>query len=96
VYGASDSTYVRTVRLTLDEKQVPYELVNVDVFASGGPPADYLKLHPFGRIPAFEHDGFCMYEAVPIARYIDEVFSGPPLQPGNARTSAHESNHRHP
>jgi glutathione S-transferase len=88
VYGANYSTYVRTVRLTLAEKQVPYELVNVDVFAIGGPPVDYLKIHPFGRIPAFEHDGFRMYEAVPIARYIDESFSGPPLQPSDARERA--------
>jgi glutathione S-transferase len=88
VHGAAYSTYVRTVLLTLAEKQVPYELVNVDVFASGGPPAEYLKIHPFGRIPAFEHDGFCMYEAVPIARYIDESFGGPQLQPSAARERA--------
>jgi len=88
VYGTTHSTYVRTVRLTLAEKAVPYELVEVDVFAPGGPPASYLKIHPFARIPAFEHAGFRMYEAVPIARYIDEAFGGPMLQPSDTRERA--------
>ena len=88
VYGATYSTYVRTVRLTLEEKGVPYDLVDIDVFASGGPPSEYLKIHPFGRIPSFEHDGFRMYEAVPIARYVDEAFSGPLLQPSDIRERA--------
>jgi glutathione S-transferase len=81
VYGAAYSTYVRTVRLTLEEKGIPYDLVEVDVFAPDGPPAEYLKINPFGRIPSFEHDDFQIYEALPIARYIDETFGAPTLQP---------------
>src|SRR5271170_5812379 len=88
VYGAAYSTYVRTVRLTLEEKGVPYELVEVDVFAPGGPPAEYLEINPFGRIPSFVHDDFQMYEALPIARYIDEVFPGPTLHPSSIRGRA--------
>jgi hypothetical protein len=55
VFGAAYSVYVRAVRLALTEKSVPYELVEIDVFAPGGPPADYLVRQPFGRIPAFPH-----------------------------------------
>jgi len=80
VFGAAYSVYVRAVRLTLAEKGVPYRLVEVDIFAPGGPPAMHLARHPFGRIPAFEHDGFRLYEAGAIARYVDEVFPGPRLQ----------------
>jgi glutathione S-transferase len=74
--------------LTLEEKGVPYELVDIDVFAPVGPPPEYLRIHPFGLIPSFEHDGFCLYEAVPIARYIDDAFSGPKLQPTDFRERA--------
>lgn len=81
VFGAAYSVYVRAVRLALEEKSVPYELINVDIFAAGGPPADYLARHPFGRIPAFEHNGFRLYEAAAIERYVDEAFNGPLLQP---------------
>jgi glutathione S-transferase len=76
------------VRLTLAEKGVPYELVEIDIFAAGGPAADYAQRHPFGRIPAFEHDGFRLYETGAITRYIDEAFPGPPLQPADPKPRA--------
>jgi glutathione S-transferase len=89
LFGAPYSVYVRSVRLALAEKGVPYRLVEVDVFAPGGPPAEYLaQHHPFGRIPAFEHDGFRLYETGAIARYVDEAFAGPRLQPSDPRDRA--------
>jgi glutathione S-transferase len=74
--------------LTLEEKGIGYKLVTVDVFAPGGPPAEHMTRHPFGKIPAFEHADFRLYEAGAITRYIDEVFAGPPLQPADPRTRA--------
>jgi glutathione S-transferase len=88
VFGAAYSVYVRAVRLALTEKSVPYDLVEIDVFAPGGPPAEYLVRQPFGRIPAFERDGFRLYESTAIERYVDEAFSGPPLQPAAPRARA--------
>jgi glutathione S-transferase len=88
VFGAAYSVYVRIVRLALAEKGVSYRLVEIDVFAPGGPPPDYRDRHPFGRIPAFEHDGFRLYETGAIARYVDEAFAGPRLQPSAARDRA--------
>jgi glutathione S-transferase len=88
LFGASYSVYVRAVRLVLHEKGVAYDHVGVDVFAASGPPETYLARHPFGRIPAFEHDGFRLYESTAIERYIDAVFDGPPLQPAEPRAQA--------
>jgi glutathione S-transferase len=88
VYGADYSVYVRIVRLALHEKGVDYELVPIDAFARGGPGPDYLKRQPFGRVPAFEHDGFRLYETGAIARYVDEAFDGPKLQPTDAKARA--------
>ena len=79
VFGAPYSVYVRSVRLTLEEKTVDYDLVPVDIFAAGGPTREQVARHPFGKIPAFEHDGFRLYEAGAIARYIDEAFAPVPL-----------------
>ncbi len=56
--------------------------------APGGPPADYARRHPFGRIPAFEHEGFRLYEAGAISRYVDEAFPGPTLQPTQPKLRA--------
>src|ERR1700721_1493488 len=81
VFGAAYSVYVRAVRLALAEKSVLYDLVEIDVFAPGGLSADYLLRQPFGRIPAFEHDGFRIYEATAIEGYIEEASGGPPLPP---------------
>ncbi|HZS84356.1 MAG TPA: glutathione S-transferase family protein [Stellaceae bacterium] len=88
LYGAAYSVYVRTARLVLAEKGVTYRLEEVDVFAPGGAPAEHWARHPFGRIPAFEHDGFRLYETGAITRYVDEAFAGPPLQPADARQRA--------
>jgi len=88
VFGAGYSVYVRAVRLALEEKGVPYRLQEVDVFADGGPPPEYRRRHPFGRIPAFEHDGFRLYEAGAITRYIDEAFPGPALMPATPQARA--------
>jgi len=52
------------------------DLVEVDVFAETGVPKEHLTRHPFGRIPAFEHNGFHLYETGAIVRYIDDAFPG--------------------
>src|SRR5581483_1415270 len=41
----------------------------------------HLARHPFGKVPAFEHDGFTLYETQAIMRYVDEAFPSAPLQP---------------
>ncbi|WFP60676.1 glutathione S-transferase family protein [Mesorhizobium sp. WSM4904] len=88
LYGADYSVYVRIARMTLEEKGVDYELVPLDIFAAEGIPAWFLEHHPFGRIPAFEHDGFRLFETGAIARYVDEAFDGPALQPADPRVRA--------
>jgi glutathione S-transferase len=88
VYGARYSVYVRIVLLALSEKAIAHDMVEVDVFAEGGPPAEHLVRHPFGKIPAFAHDGVALYEAAAIARYVDEAFPGPSLQPAEVRQRA--------
>ncbi|TIP53654.1 MAG: glutathione S-transferase family protein [Mesorhizobium sp.] len=88
LYGADYSVYVRIARLALEEKGVDYELLPLDIFAPEGIPAWYLELHPFGRIPAFEHDGFRLFETGAITRYVDEAFDGPALQSADAHGRA--------
>ncbi|MCW5698200.1 MAG: glutathione S-transferase family protein [Bauldia sp.] len=88
LYGPDYSTYVRTVRMALAEKQVDYTLVPVDIMTGEGQSAAHLARHPFGKVPAFEHDGFMVYETGAIARYVDEAFPGRTLVPGDLRARA--------
>jgi glutathione S-transferase len=84
VYGAAVSTYVWSVRLALAEKGVAHEFVDMPLGAHREEP--HLSRHPFGRVPAFEHDDFALYETQAIMRYVDERFASAPLQP----TDLHE------
>lgn len=88
LYGAPYSVYTRSARLALIEKGVDYRFDEVHVFAPGGAPAEHLARQPFGKIPAFEHDGFALFETGAILRYVDEAFAGPALQPRDARSRA--------
>ncbi|MBL8708108.1 MAG: glutathione S-transferase family protein [Rhodospirillaceae bacterium] len=81
LYGAAYSVYVRIARLALIEKAVDHERVEIDIFADGGPPADYLSRHPFARLPAFQHGDVAVYETGAITRYVEEAFPGPRLMP---------------
>lgn len=83
VYGIPGSPFLRAVEVTLKEKGLSYRL---HVMAPGEHKSEeHLKRHPFGRIPAFEHDGFAIYETQAILRYLDDQFPDPPLTPGTAQ-----------
>lgn len=83
IYGSPLSTYTRTARMALEEKGVPYRLEEV---APGSP--DSQEVHPFGRVPAMRHGDFTLFETMAIARYADEAFDGPALQPGDVQMRA--------
>lgn len=86
LHGYHYSVYNRIARLTLAEKGIAYDRVEVNPFADI--PAEYLALHPFGRVPTLVHDGFVLYETGAITRYVDRTFAGPALQPGSPRALA--------
>ncbi len=94
LHGYRYSVYQRIARLTLAEKGVAYEQVEVNPFAPDVPAA-YLALHPFGRVPTLVHDGFALYETAAITRYVDRTFPGPALQPAEPESArAHGPDHR--
>ena len=77
LHGPGFSTYVRSVRITLAEKGVVYDL-NEFNFLEGWPDG-YENLHPFKKVPVLEHDGITLYETPAILTYIDAAFDGPAL-----------------
>ena len=88
IYGPAISTYVRTTRLVCEEKGAEYRLVDVDIMQGGNKTPEHLARHPFGRVPAFEHDGFRLYETSAITRYLDAVLPGPALTPADPKGAA--------
>jgi glutathione S-transferase len=73
------SVYNRIARLVLLLKGVEHETIEVDPFDELS--EDYLRLHPFRRVPVLAHGGFTLFETSAITRYVDRAFEGRPLQP---------------
>jgi glutathione S-transferase len=78
--GIPFSTFTRTIRLGLEEKLIPYQLI----FAL--PHTDEAnKHHPFERIPSFiiEYDGQkqTLIESAAITNFIDAMWPETPLRP---------------
>jgi glutathione S-transferase len=85
-YGIPGSPYLRQPLLACEEKGVPWRLEALAMGEHKQP--GYLARQPFGRIPAIEHDGFRLYEAQAILRYIDRAFDGPSLTPSDPKAAA--------
>jgi len=79
LFGPAASSYVRTARMTCHEKAVPHALEPID-FGSDA----HAKLHPWRRVPSLRHGDVTLYETSAIARYIDEIGTGPSLVPASA------------
>jgi glutathione S-transferase len=86
VHSTPGSPFGRAVLVALEEKRLPYRLrpVAPGTFKS----AAHLALHPFGRSPVLEHDGFRLYETQAILRYLDRVGAAPALTPSDPRQAA--------
>ena len=86
VYGIPGSPFLRSVEIALREKGLDYDFQPLAPGEHKKP--EYLARHPFGRLPAFEHDGFSIYETQAILRYLDEVFPDPALAPADPKLRA--------
>lgn len=89
VHTIPGSPFARMALLACEEKGVPWRIQAMAPGQHKGP--DYLARHPFGRLPTVEHQGFWLYEAQAIVRYIDAAFDGPALQPSDPKALARMS-----
>lgn len=88
LYGFDGSTYVRTVRMLLAEKNAQYEQVPVHVLKGEPRQPEHLARHPFGKVPVLDYDGFRIIETSAIAPYLDEVLPGMSFTPDNPNDRA--------
>jgi glutathione S-transferase len=83
VHGIPGSPYVRSPLMALEEKGLAWRL---EPLAMGGQRApEWRAFQPFGKIPAFEHDGMRFYETQAFLRYLDRLAPQPPLAPTDVR-----------
>lgn len=84
VHGIPGSPYVRSPLIALEEKGAEWRLAALPFGTFRTP--DYLRMQPFGKMPAFEHDGMTFYETQAFLRYLDRVMPSPALAPNDARS----------
>lgn len=82
------STFSRRVRIALLEKNVPCELVEVDMMARAHRSPAYLALNPYGRVPTLQEGDFVLYESTAILEYLEATHPAPALAPADARGHA--------
>jgi len=70
-YYSQGSNCSERVKWVLDYKQVNYDLLNADLFYGI---EEYLKINPFGRVPAMVIDNFLLNESMVMAEYLEEVY----------------------
>jgi glutathione S-transferase len=82
------STFSRRVLIAFAEKQIPHELIVVDMAARQHRQPPYLSLNPYGRVPMLEEDDFVLFESTAILNYLEATRPTPALVPADARGRA--------
>jgi glutathione S-transferase len=68
-------------RWLLEELGVPYETQMLDMAKGEHKQPSYLKVHPLGRIPALEDNGFTMFESAAIVMQLADKYPEKGLAP---------------
>jgi glutathione S-transferase len=82
------STNSRKVRLALLEKGLEFERINVDLTKREQKNPEYLKIHPFGQVPALDDEGFIVYDSTIINEYLEDEYPYPALMPEDSEGRA--------
>lgn len=82
------STNSRKVRIALLEKGLEFERINVDLTKREQKNPDYLRIHPFGQVPALDDEGFIIYDSTIINEYLEDEYPYPALMPKDSEGRA--------
>ena len=74
LYHAWVSSASRRVRFALEEKELPYQSVLVDLKKFEQHSPEYLAINPNGFVPTLLHEGIPVIESSVICEYLDDVF----------------------
>ncbi len=81
LYDFKSSPNCQRVKVVLAEKNLPYEIVPIDLRKQEQKTPEYLKLNPYGKVPVLTDDATVLYESCIINEYLDEKYPNPPLMP---------------
>jgi glutathione S-transferase len=88
IYHSKQSRSMRVVWLC-EELGLPYVLEHLAMFTPEMKTRDYLSIHPLGKVPAIDDDGFVLWETGAIFEYLVAKYSdGGLLPPRETREGA--------
>ena len=88
LYHNNLSTCSQKVRLTLAEKGLDFDSVELDLRAGDQYQPEYLKLNPNGVVPTLVNGDDVIVESTVINEYVDDVFPDTSLRPTSAAERA--------
>ncbi|MGE5219070.1 MAG: glutathione S-transferase family protein [Chloroflexota bacterium] len=88
LYTFPPSTNSRKVRIALLEKGLEFDRVTVDLSKREQKNPEYLKIHPFGQVPALDDEGFILYDSTIINEYLEDEYPYPALMPSDSEGRA--------
>ena len=81
LYHGGMSNCSMRVRMTLEEKGLPWTSHHLDLRKAENITPEYFGIHPKGLVPTLVHDGVVHIESTDIIDYLDATFDEPPLRP---------------
>jgi glutathione S-transferase len=81
LYDFKSSPNCQRVKVVLAEKNLPYEIVPIDLRQQEQKTPEYLKLNPYGKVPVLTDDTTVLYESLIINEYLEDKYPNPPLMP---------------
>lgn len=82
------SPYALSAFVSLHEKQIPFEMIPLDLYAEANKTAAYAKQSLSQRIPLLVDGDFALAESSAITEYLDEAYAGQPLYPKDLQQRA--------
>jgi glutathione S-transferase len=82
------SPFVFSCYVTLKEKGVPFDVVELALDRKETNRPDYVAHTLTAKVPALEHDGFWLAESSAILEYLEELFPSPRVLPADRQERA--------
>lgn len=73
LYSGWFCPFVQRVWAVLEEKQIPYQYVEVNPYNK---PDSLLKINPRGLVPTLEYDGKPLYESNVVLEFLEDAYPG--------------------
>jgi glutathione S-transferase len=83
LYDFKSSPNSQRVKVVLEEKKLPFEIVPIDLKKGEQKTPEFLKLNPYGKVPVLTDGDTVLYESCIINEYLDEKYPNPPLMPAD-------------